>query len=75
MMALQNKGIMLLSDLFSAAMGLLMLLCCMLVGAKLLGIDIYAAIDKVENHPVAYAILVTGHFLGAAYVLGCTFTV
>ncbi len=75
MMALQNKGIMLAADLFSAGIGLLMLLSCMVVGAKILRIDIYAAIDKVEKNPLAYSIFVTGHFLGAAYVLGSTFTV
>ena len=74
-LALQTKLSMLFIDLISAGTGLLMLLCCMLVGAKLLKVDIYGAIDKVEKNPVAYAIFVTGHFIAAAYVLGCTFTV
>lgn len=73
--ALQTKLSMLFIDLISAGIGLFMLLCCMLIGAKLLKVDIYAAIDKVEKNPVAYAIFVTGHFLAAAYVLGCSFTV
>lgn len=74
-LALENKLSMLFFDLLSAGMGLAMLLACMLIGAKILRINLYAAIDKVENCPIAYAIFVTGHFYAAAYLLGCAFTV
>lgn len=75
MLALTNKMSMLAVDMISAGAGLFMLLVCMLLGAKLLRIDIYVAIDRVEKNPMAYAIFVVGHFLGAAYILGSAFTV
>lgn len=42
---------------------------CELVGAWAFGIDIKKAVDNVEKHPMAYAVLVTGHFIGAALVI------
>ena len=42
---------------------------CELIGAWAFGIDIKKAVDNVEKHPMAYAVLVTGHFIGAALVI------
>lgn len=74
-LAIQGKSIALFADMITASIGLLILLVCMLIGAKLLRIDIYEAINKVENNPLAFAIFVVGHFLGAAYVLGSIFNI
>lgn len=75
MLALQGKSISILADVITAGIGLFTLLVCMLIGAKLLRINIYEAIDKVEKNPMAFAIFVTGHFLGAAYVLGSIYNI
>lgn len=75
LLAVQGKSISLLADLITAGLGLLVLLCCMLLGAKLLRINIYEAVDRVEHNPMAYSIFVVGHFLGAAYVLGSVFSI
>lgn len=45
---------------------------CEVIGAWLFGIDIKQAVDNVEKNPMAYALLVTGHFLGAALVISGT---
>lgn len=45
-----------------------MLLAAELVGAKVFQIDLKKAVDNVETHPLAFSILVTGHFIGAAIV-------
>ena len=74
-LAIQGKSISLLADVITAGIGLLTLLVCMLIGAKLLRIDIYEAINKVENNPMAFAIFVTGHFLGAAHVLASIYNI
>lgn len=74
-LAIQGKSIALLADIITAGIGLLTLLVCMMIGAKLLRIDIYEAIDKVENNPMAFSIFVTGHFLGAAFVLGSIYNI
>lgn len=74
-LAIQGKSIALLADVITAGIGLLTLLVCMMIGAKLLRIDIYEAINKVENNPMAFAIFVTGHFLGAAFVLGSIYNI
>jgi hypothetical protein len=74
-LALQGKSISLLADIITAGVGLLMLLVCMLIGSKLLRINIYEAINKVEKNPIAFAIFVTGHFIGAAYVLGSIYNI
>lgn len=74
-LAIQSKSIALLADMITAGIGLLTLLVCMMIGAKLLRIDIYEAINKVENNPMAFAIFVTGHFLGAAFVLGSIYNI
>lgn len=50
-----------------AAIGALGL--CGLVGAYFCGINIKEAVDRVEKNPLAYAIFVTGHFIGAALVI------
>lgn len=42
---------------------------CAGVGAWLCGIDIKKAVDRVEQNPLAFSILVTGHFIGAALVI------
>lgn len=73
--AFNNKMNFFLIDLVQAAVALVFLLICMFIGAKILRIDIYGAIDKVENNPVAYAIFVVGHFFAAAYLLGNIFAV
>ena len=74
-LAVQGKSVSLIADVVTAGIGLLTLLICMLIGAKLLRIDIYEAIDKVEKNPIAFAIFVTGHFLGASYVLGSIYNI
>ena len=42
---------------------------CAAVGAALCGIDIKQAVDRVEKNPMAFSILVVGHFIGAALVI------
>ena len=42
---------------------------CAAAGAWLCGIDIKEAVDRVEKNPMAFSILVTGHFIGAALVI------
>ena len=42
---------------------------CAANGAWLCGIDIKKAVDRVEANPMAFSILVTGHFIGAALVI------
>jgi len=39
------------------------------IGAWLCGIDVKKAVDRVEQNPMAFSILVTGHFIGAALVI------
>lgn len=74
-LAIQGKTISLLADMVTAGIGLLTLLVCMLIGAKLLRINIYEAINKVEDHPMAFSIFVTGHFMAAALVLASVFNI
>lgn len=47
-----------------------MLGACAWMGAKFCGVDIKKAVDNVEENPVAFAVFVVGHFIGAAYVMG-----
>lgn len=42
---------------------------CALIGAYFCGINIKKAVDRVEDNPLAFAIFVTGHFIGAALVI------
>lgn len=74
-LAVQGKSISLLADVITAGIGLLTLLVCMLIGAKLLRINIYEAIDKVEANPLAFSIFVTGHFIGASLVLASIYNI
>lgn len=75
MLAIQGKTISLIADVVTAGIGLLTLLVCMLIGAKLLRINIYEAIDKVENNPLAFSIFVVGHFIGASLVLASIYSI
>lgn len=55
--------------MLAALTALIMLAVCAIIGAKFCGIDIKKAVDLVEKHPLAFSILVTGHFIGAALVV------
>lgn len=54
--------------LLGALTGIAMLGVAMQVGAWWMGIKLRRAIDKVESSPVAFAILITGCTLAAAWV-------
>lgn len=55
--------------LMGAITSVLMLGLCMLIGAQVMRIDLRKAIDRVEDSPIAFAVLVVGHFLGAALII------
>lgn len=61
-----------LLKMLAAVTAIGMLGVCELIGAWAFGIDIKKAVDNVEKHPMAYAVLVTGHFIGAALVISST---
>lgn len=55
--------------MLGASVAICILGICAIIGAKVCGIDIKKAVDLVEKNPTAFAILVTGHFIGAALVI------
>jgi hypothetical protein len=55
--------------LLGAVTSVVMLGLCMLAGAKVMRIELRKSIDRVEDSPVAFAVLVVGHFLGAALII------
>lgn len=55
--------------LLGALTALTLLLGCMMVGAKIIDIKMRKSVDKVENHPMAFAVYVGAHFLGAALII------
>lgn len=55
--------------MLAALTALFMLAICAIIGAKFCDIDIKKAVDRVEQNPLAFSILVTGHFVGAALVV------
>lgn len=58
-----------LLKMLAAVTAIGILAACAGVGAWLCGVDIKKAVDRVEQNPLAFSILVTGHFIGAALVI------
>lgn len=55
--------------LIGAMTSVFMLSLCALVGAKMMSIPLRKCVDRVEQNPMAFAVFVVGHFIGAAIII------